>query len=523
MRGINRKVIGSFLGSLFVGTAIVSAFIVWTYVVIEGLVGTVGDMDTISRRVEITGELQLHLEKLLKTSGDYLITGDIEKRDEFDGILTKILSQLNELQKHRGDERWNETLEKVRAGCSRLSEMTVDLMFRDDPVGNKAAAKLMDVATAFAERVTADVEEFHSIAEGERDEMGREASLRIARTRTFLYALLPLWLFLFTLLYLYLKRHITRPLTDFYEGADRISKGDFDHTVTVKTGDELEGLADGFNRMAGALKEREAKLLSLLKVADKINEELILASQHRASFLANISHELKTPLTHILGFSELLKMEAGGKLQEASRKYADYIYTSGKDLLELINSMLEVSRSASVADLEMKEFLVPAVVSEVVKKIRPDADKKEQTLQVDIDEGIETLRADRNMFSQMLTSLLSNAVKFTPENGLVKLGLTQTIEREEKALKVTVQDNGIGIKPEDMETIFNTFEVVDMSSTKEFAGLGIGLALTKRFVEFHGGKISVESELGKGSTFTVLLPMGPVKHEGDSAKGQGGK
>jgi signal transduction histidine kinase len=521
--GINRKLVASFVGSFLVVTVIVSTFMVWTHLVTEGLLGTVGDMDTITSRVELTGNLQRQLQRLLKTSGDYLITGDIEKRDEFDGIIGEILNLLNELEEHRGDVRWNATLKKVKDGSMRLSEMTIDVMFTDDPVGNEAAIKLMDEAAVFAEGVIADAEEFHNIARRDRRTMAEGAWLRIAQTRRLLYVLPPMGLFLFTLLFLYVRHYISRPLTEFYKGADRISRGDFDHTVTVKTGDELEGLAEGFNRMAHALKEREAKLLSLLKVADKINEELIAASQHKAAFLANISHELKTPLTHILGFSELLKMKGVGKPQETNRKYADYIYKSGKDLLELINSMLEVARSTGAAELDLKEFPVQEVVDEVVKKIGPDADTKKQNLEVDMDEGIGPLRADRNMFSQMLTSLLSNAVKFTPKNGSVKLKLTQSVEGEERVLKVTVQDSGIGIRPEEMDTIFDSFEVGDSSPTREFGGLGIGLALTKRFVEFHDGKISAESGVGKGSTFEILLPLGSVARVGKKEERKGEK
>jgi signal transduction histidine kinase len=518
--GLNRKLIGSSLGALFVGTIIVSTFIVWTYLVTESLLGTMGDMDTISRRVEITGDLQLQLEKLLKTSGDYLITGDIEKRDEFDGIITEIMSVLNELEEHKGDVRWTETHKRVKDGAMKLGGMTVDLMFMNNPVGNAVAARLMDEATAFGEGLVAEAEEFHSIAREDRAAMAADASRRIARTRTFLYILPPLGLLLFALLYFYLKYYISIPLTEFYKGADRISRGDFDHTVTVRTGDELEGLAEGFNRMAGALKEREAKLLSLLKVADKINEELIAASQHKAAFLSNISHELKTPLTHILGFSELLKMEGGGKLGETSRKYADYIYKSGQDLLELINSMLEVTRASGAAEIDMKEVPVREVVEEAVKKIVPDVETKGLALEVNIDNGIGSFKADRNMFSQMLTSLLSNAVKFTPKEGEVKLNVAQLVENHASVLKVIVKDTGIGIKPEEMETIFDSFEVGDRSPTREFGGIGIGLALTKRFVEFHGGKISVKSELGKGSTFTILLPIVPHSGKGGESKAE---
>ncbi len=514
--GIGRKLFGSIVGAFLVVTAVVATFVVWTFVVTEGMLGMVEDMGAISRRMNTTAHLQVQLHELISTSSDYLITGNIEKRDEFDGIITGLLAVINELEEHRGGVRWNEALKNVREGTSRLSEMTLDLMYTDDPVGNREAARLMEEAAAFAEGVTNDAGEFHNIAVMENMAMVEDASQRIARMRVALYVLPLLGILLFAMLYLYLKHHITMPLTEFYKGADRISRGDFEHSVTVTTGDELEGLAEGFNRMAVALKEREAKLLSLLKVTDRINEELITASQHKVSFLANISHELKTPLTHVLGFSELLKMEGGAKLDKTNRKYVEFIHKSGQDLLELINSMLEVTRSSGAAELELKEFPVRAVVDEVVGKIRHDSDIKTQTLKVDIDEDVDSFRADRNMFSQMLASLLSNAVKFTPQNGDIYLKLEKTVEDDKGFLKITVRDTGVGISAEKLNTIFNTFEVADSSPTREFGGLGIGLALTKRFVVFHGGKINVESEVGKGSTFVVKLPMSiSGMHEGN--------
>jgi methyl-accepting chemotaxis protein len=276
--GISKKLFGSLLGAFLVGSAVIATFVVWTYVVTESLLGIVEDMGAMSRRMETTAELQVQLHKLINTSGDYLITGDIEKRDEFDGIITGLLGIINELEEHRGGVRWNEALKKVREGSSRLSEMNLDLMFTDNPVGNMEAARLMGEAEAFADVVTNDAAEFHNIAVTEGRAMARDAKLGIARTRVFLYVLPLLGLLLFGLLYYYLKHHITMPLAEFYKGAERISRGDFEHSVTVSTGDELEGLAEGFNRMTAALKEREAKLISLLKVTDRINEELITAS-----------------------------------------------------------------------------------------------------------------------------------------------------------------------------------------------------------------------------------------------------
>jgi len=284
---------------------------------------------------------------------------------------------------------------------------------------------------------------------------------------------------------------------------DAIKKGD--PRVRVTPASERDMLGNAFKDMAEALKERETRLRSLLKVTDM---DLIRTSRYKTDFLARISHELKTPLTHVMGFSELLATQEKMGLSEAGRKYVDNIYRSGKDLLELINSLLEFTRRGVKDMMDIKEFDFQGAVEEAVAGVRTSAGEKRQTLMVTVDKGVKPLMADRAMFIQMLHNLLDNAVKYTPPGGTVELKVWQDIYNGEKVLRVRVRDTGIGIKPELKGKIFDIFEVVDGTSTRGYGGMGVGLALTKRFVEFHGGKIWAESEAGKGSTFEFFIPAG---------------
>jgi PAS domain S-box-containing protein/putative nucleotidyltransferase with HDIG domain len=249
--GINKKL----MAVTVAGTLLVAVFIGWSYYVIERLHGAVGEMDTISRRVEITGELDFNLQKLVRTAGDYLITGDLAKSDEFDDVIMKLSGILHELEGHTGSEEWNATASKVREGTMRLGERAAEAMFIEDPVGNPEAAVVMAGVTSYADGVLGTAAEFHRLAEADRKSMRSDAQRSARQTRTFLYILSSMVPVMFVLLYLYQRKFITRPILALNTGAEKISEGDFDHRVRVRTGDELEDLGEGFNKMGESLKD----------------------------------------------------------------------------------------------------------------------------------------------------------------------------------------------------------------------------------------------------------------------------
>lgn len=235
------------------------------------------------------------------------------------------------------------------------------------------------------------------------------------------------------------------------------------------------------------------------------------ANMAKTQFLANVSHELRTPLNSIIGFSEILMGETYGELNEKQTKHAKNIVSSGRHLLSLINEILDLSKIESGhVKLELLEFDISAVLYEALDTVKTLSDKKDINLSIEIEQGISTITADQVKFTQILYNLLSNGIKFTPEGKDVKVTARILVSRSEKAqpeIEISVIDTGIGVKPEDQKRIFAAFEQADSSFTKHFEGTGLGLALTKKLVELHGGRIWMESDgKGKGSTFTFTLP-----------------
>jgi PAS domain S-box-containing protein len=258
---------------------------------------------------------------------------------------------------------------------------------------------------------------------------------------------------------------------------------------------------------------------------NELNVELQVATRHKSEFLANMSHELRTPLNAILGFSELLLDDTTGKYDASKRhRFLDEISKSGRHLLALINDILDLSKvEAGRMTLEMTTVSISSAVDDVVNTIEPLATKKHIQVSADSDAG--QIEADAGRLKQMLLNLASNAVKFTPEGGLVTIKarrLTDTVE-------ISVADTGIGIAASDIERLFTEFQQLDSGAGRRQEGTGLGLALTQRLAALHGGSVAVVSEVGKGSTFIITLPLrsparalGAKEAESDDGKGAAG-
>ena len=236
------------------------------------------------------------------------------------------------------------------------------------------------------------------------------------------------------------------------------------------------------------------------------SRQLEIAGKHKSEFLANMSHELRTPLNAIIGFSEVLIDRMFGELNEKQADYLNDIHTSGKHLLSLINDILDLSKiEAGRMDLEPSSFDVPNALANALTLIRERATRHSIALDLQVDPEMGELKADERKFKQILLNLLSNAVKFTPDGGRVEVHA----KKDGGTLEVAVRDTGIGIAPEDQSAVFEEFRQVGRHYTNKNEGTGLGLALTKRFVELHGGRLWLESEPGKGSTFTFTIPGQP--------------
>jgi len=265
--------------------------------------------------------------------------------------------------------------------------------------------------------------------------------------------------------------------------------------------------------------EPDRRVMDQIRELREINQELTRLNKLKSEFIATMSHELRTPLNSILGFSELLRDDNNNPLTDKQKHYAVNIHNSGNHLLQLINNLLDLAKIESGKfNLQYESIPLRKIVSEVEAVIRPLVDKKAQHLEVRLDDAIHFVRVDRMKFTQILYNLLSNAMKFTAPEGQITMEAeirtdlsspdfsaftSSGMEIAETYLVLCVRDTGIGIRPEDQDRIFSEFEQV--GGNRE--GTGLGLALTKKLVEHHGGRIAVTSQEGQGSVFTVVIPQ----------------
>lgn len=262
--------------------------------------------------------------------------------------------------------------------------------------------------------------------------------------------------------------------------------------------------------------EDNGKIIGILETCRDITEnkatETLLkekqiaeaANRTKSEFLANMSHELRTPLNSIIGFADLLYEQVYGELNEKQLKSVGNIYKSGKHLLNLINSILDLSKvEAGKMELYYKQFELANKINTIKSLVSPIADKKNIQIEIDIDSGLSTICADEARFAQVMYNLVDNAIKFSFENGRVKIGA----RRKGDMVEITVSDTGIGVKPEDQNKLFKPFSQVDPFLSKKYEGTGLGLSLVKQIVKLHGGYVWFRSKPREGSTFAFAIPI----------------
>ena len=297
-------------------------------------------------------------------------------------------------------------------------------------------------------------------------------------------------LFLALVLGFILSWSVIGPIQQIDARLAAIAAGDFSGHVDVVNRDELGDLAANVNRMNDEL--------------SRLYDELEAASRHKSEFLANMSHELRTPLNAILGFSQVLREEMFGMVNEKQAEYLEDILASGHHLLSLINDVLDLSKiEAGQMELTSAPFSIREALEQGVVVVRERANTNGVRIEITADPEADVVDGDARRIQQVVFNLLSNAVKFTPPGGAVDV----ITSRSNGELRVSVSDTGPGIAPEDHERLFDEFQQTEAGIAQR-EGTGLGLALSKRFVELHGGRIWVESELGQGSTFVFTLPVG---------------
>jgi signal transduction histidine kinase len=302
---------------------------------------------------------------------------------------------------------------------------------------------------------------------------------------------------------------IVKPVKHLKEVSDAISAGELNVRSEIQTGDEFEDLSHAFNRMLRNLVSMQDRLRKVntdldLKVDELAQANLALYESNRlkSDFLATMSHELRTPLNSILGFSDVLL--SGSDLNDKQQRWIYNIRSSGDQLLGLINDILDLAKiEAGKMQIRVEEFSLHDVAEGLLSMFRPMAEKKNIDLRAQIAPDIGVLRQDAGKLQQILSNLLSNAIKFTPEGGRVVL----RADAEPPNLALTVADTGVGIAPEDQELVFEKFRQAATPLTREHAGTGLGLSIVRELSKLLGGEVTLESELGRGSKFTVRLPL----------------
>jgi signal transduction histidine kinase len=314
-----------------------------------------------------------------------------------------------------------------------------------------------------------------------------------------------------------LARRLVRPIESIQAAAAKVGSGSLNQRIEIPSDDELGALAVEFNRMAARLEEsyagleqkvdeRTRELATALRELDEKSRELEAASRHKSEFLANMSHELRTPLNAILGFSQVLRERMVGDLNAKQEEYLDDILTSANHLLALINDILDLSKvEAGQVELELAPFSLREALERGVVMVRERATRDGVQVALTAVPEVDVVNGDERRIRQVIFNLLSNAVKFTPTGGAVDVSAAQV----NGEITVSVADTGPGIAAEDQERIFEEFQQTE-AGVQQREGTGLGLALSKRLVELHGGRIWVESEPGKGSTFAFTLPARSV-------------
>jgi len=316
--------------------------------------------------------------------------------------------------------------------------------------------------------------------------------------------------------YIIVRYVIVKPVLHLKEVSDSITRGDLEQRADIRTGDEFEELSQAFNRMLRHLTTVQEDLQKLNRVFERKVDELAQANLRlfelnnlKNEFLATMSHELRTPLNSILGFSDVL-LTNPANLTEKQQRYVAHIRSSGRTPSSLITDVLDLAKIESgKMELRPVEMSVTDLVERVVGAMMPLAERKNIEMTWEVDPDVPLVLQDLGKLQQILNNLISNAIKFTPEGGRVRVRASQRLDN----LVLVVEDTGIGIPLEDQERIFEKFRQGSSTTgehdplTREFEGTGLGLSITRELSKLLGGGIGLQSEFGKGSKFTVIVPL----------------
>lgn len=474
------------LGAFFAIVGLLIIFGIAGLQVLNGVNQRVGEQTKLHRKTAAFRQLQHDT-----TSQLYLVTTSLVSPDD-----RQLESALRQIHQFRYDlervqfvtENEVEIFERIQTEHTRLVEVMSQVIELIQAGKTTEALELrLREATPLADRLERLTNEIVNRAESDMlGKIDETEQAYITSRRVFIgIAVVSIGLALF--LGYAISFSLMEPVKRIDARLQQIASGDFSQHVEILNKDELGTLAENLNRMNDELEELYLRIET--------------ANRHKSEFLAHMSHELRTPLNAIIGFSQMLEQQLFGELNEKQLEYARDINSSGNHLLSLINDILDLSKiDAGRMELDISEFSIPLAIDNALTLIKQRASRHGIAVNLEVDEKIQTFTGDERKFKQILLNLLSNAVKFTPDGGTI--GVNAKLDNG--CIEISVSDTGVGIAPENQAKVFEEFRQVRGDGASE--GTGLGLTLTKKFVELHGGRIWVISALGEGSTFTFVLP-----------------
>jgi len=361
--------------------------------------------------------------------------------------------------------------------------------------------------TAQQANLTLEVSRLAKLADARTQTATQEATGRLRQAIVLAVTAMGVLFAMALLVSIIMQGYILNPIRKLAAVANRIAAGDYQTRLEPsKAVAELHSVASAFNAMVTAIEKDIGEHQSMLVAIEEARSVAELATKTKSMFLANMSHELRTPLNAIIGVTEMLHEDAVELKREDDLEPLERVLRSAKHLLALINDILDLSKiEAGKIDLHIESFGIAPLIEDVVQTIRTMAAMNSNTVAVDCAADIGAMRADQTRIRQALLNLVSNANKFT-EGGTVTISARRVTEAGREWVTLAVSDTGIGLTPEQMGKLFQDFVQADASTTRKYGGTGLGLVISRRFCQMMGGDIAVESEIGRGSTFTIRLP-----------------
>jgi len=436
-----------------------------------------------SRQMAHALAMQMHFTAMaLLLKDEPTIAKILRENNRFNDTLVRIE------QAAPSEER--EIIDRIRAAQEQVLTTVADIanFIRDDKLAEAMALQRGKGVPLYAQ-IDELVQQVVTIEEGTIDTLRESVDAGRRRTFVLLGTFVGASIALALVMGFVTSWSFILPVQEAERFLGEVAKGDFGTTITVPNRDEFGALAAHMNRMSGELRH--------------LYEQLERASKAKSDFLASMSHELRTPLNAILGFTELIVDGVYGDIPEGLKNTVSDINTCGKQLLALINDVLDLSKiEANRMELNLGDYAVEEIVSRVRLSLGALAQEKGLEFRAVTEDDIPTARGDVQRLTQCLMNLTGNALKFT-RKGHVEI----RVERQGEMLLYRVSDTGIGIPPDQIQNLFTEFRQVDPTVARDFGGTGLGLSITRKFVELHGGRIWVESQRGTGSTFLFTIPL----------------